>query len=142
LTLEPGGYLARVTNPSAESVVLSYSSDGVLTSLTDPRGNIYSFEYDSLGRLTRYSDPAGGVQTLVRTEIANGYRLTRTSTLGRTTIYQFERLLAGGERRVVTLPTGATAERTINADRSHRTRFADGTVVTLTLGSDPRFGMQ
>src|SRR5207244_1541171 len=87
LSLDANGYLNSITNPAGESVALSYADDGLLATLTDPRSNVYRFSYDPSGRLLQDEDPAGGIQTLARTDLSNGYEVTRTTGLSHTSKY-------------------------------------------------------
>ncbi|MBI3963156.1 MAG: RHS repeat-associated core domain-containing protein [Deinococcus sp.] len=142
LTLDASGYLATITNPAGEVVQLTYTSDGLLTSLTDPRGNVHRFSYDTLGRLLRDEDPAGGITTLARTDTADGSAVTLSTALGRTTTYQVENPPTGGQRLVNALPSGLRTESEEGSDGTRMLRLPDGTVTMLTLGPDPRWGMQ
>ena len=141
-TLDANGYLATISNPANESVQLAYSADGLLETLTDPRGNPSQFQYDSLGRLTRDTDAAGGFQDLARTELENGFEVSSTTALGRTTGHRVERLATGEQRRLTIFPEGTQTETIIGTDQSHALTFADGTTINTTPGPDPRFGMQ
>ncbi|MBI2877240.1 MAG: hypothetical protein HYY20_10190 [Candidatus Tectomicrobia bacterium] len=142
LSLDTNDYLGSITNPAGEATQLSYSNDGLLLTLTDPKGNVYRFSYDGLGRLTRDEDPAGGFKALSRTESDTGYTVAVTTALNRVRTYLVESLPAGGTRQVNTDPSGAQTEVTIGTDGSQTTILPDGTIMTLTEGPDPRFGMQ
>lgn len=142
LSLNDDGYLSTITNPANESLRLTYVGDGLLSGLTDPRGNAYRYTYNDLGRLEKTQDPAGGFCTLKRTETENGYEVVRTTAMGRTTTYSVEHL-STGEKRLVSTPGCACGgtEAVIGADGSRKVTYADGTVATLELGPDPRWGM-
>jgi RHS repeat-associated protein len=142
LTVNAIGYLASITNPNGESVQLGSTADGLLTSMTDPRGNTYSFSYDALGLLVSDADPAGGVQTLSRTDTANGHSVTLTTGLNLNTTYEIERLTTGDQRRVNTFPSGLSTVSIIGTNGSQTTTYPDGTITTVLEGPDPRFGMQ
>lgn len=133
--------LATIANPAGETVRLGYTPDGLLTTLTDPRSNLHTFAYDSLGRLVRDSDAVGGFVSLARTELATGFEVRTTTTLGRATAYRVERLPTGDERRVNTDPAGRVTTSTRKTDGTVTTASPDGTVTSLAEGPDPRFGM-
>jgi RHS repeat-associated protein len=142
LSPDANGYLANLKNPAGEIVRFTYSADGLLISMADPNGNQYRFSHDTVGRLIRDEDPAGGSKGLVRTELPNGFEATLTTALGRTTKYQVEELPTGDKRRVNISPNGLQEERGIGTNGSRTTTLPDGTVQSLILGPDPRFGMQ
>lgn len=142
LSLDTNGYLASVTNPAGEPVQLAYTADGLLTSFTDPRSNTSRMTYDALGRFIRDEDAAGGSWTLARTDSANGFFVTKTSALGRTTTYQLEYFATGGDRAVNTFPDGTQTRVQIGTDGSRALTFADGMTFSVVAGPDPRFGMQ
>lgn len=135
------GYLASVANPSGETYRLSYTESGLLTRFEDPRGNSTTMTYDALGRLVSDTDAAGGSQTLARNELVNGYEAQRTTGLNRRTTHLVEQLLTGGLRRTDTFPDGTTNTRTVESNGVTTTTLADGTVMMLNEGGDPRFQM-
>ncbi|MEO8132496.1 MAG: RHS repeat-associated core domain-containing protein, partial [Betaproteobacteria bacterium] len=141
LGVDSNGFLASITNPATEAIQITYSAAGLLQSFTDPRGKTSQYGYDSLGRLIQATDPAGGVQTLARTELANGYSVARTTALARTTTYKVETLATGDRKRTSTMPGGETTQLLSKADGTNVFTRADGTVITTILGPDPRFGM-
>ncbi len=142
LTMNADGTLASIANPAGEAVVLSYAAGGLLKTLRDPRGNTYHFTYDAGGRLLRDEDPAGGYQALARTQADEVYTVTLTTALGRATSYRVEGLPQGGQQRINTFPDGTATVWRQSSGRQETTRFAGGTTTALTLGPDPRWGMQ
>jgi RHS repeat-associated protein len=141
LTVDANGYLASITDPAGGRHSISYLADGLLTSFTDPRGNRSTMGYDPLGRLARDDDAAGGFQTLSRSEDPSGFTVTRTTALGRSTLYRVEQLPGGTIRRTVTAPSGTVTKRVAGRDGNQTTTNAAGSVTTLSLSPDPRFGM-
>ncbi|MBK8753245.1 MAG: hypothetical protein IPL99_17140 [Candidatus Competibacteraceae bacterium] len=142
LTVDGNGWLARATNPAGEAYAMAYTADGLLTGFTDPLGHTTTMTYDALGRLVKDSDPAGGSQTLARTDLSNGYTVTRATALNRTTTYRVEDLSTGDQRRSVTAPDGATTTTLTQTDGTVKTTAPDGSVTQTLQGPDPRFGMQ
>ena len=138
LTLDGNGYLASIANPALETARFTYTPDGLLTSETDPGGGVHRFSYDELGFLTRDEDPAGGFQTLARVELDDGFEVTKTTALGKTTTFRDERLPTGGQSRVNTFPNGLESPLTIGTDGSEQIRRIDGTMVITQEGADPR----
>jgi len=105
------------------------------------------FAHDALGRLGRDEDPASGFKVLARTEQANGWTVSVTSGLNRTTSYQVENLLTGDKQRTFTDPNGLISRFATSlpsaGNASVRTNTApDGMITTQILTQDPRFGMQ
>jgi RHS repeat-associated protein len=142
LSVDAHGYLISLTNPAGDSIHLTYHGDGLLSSLADPRGNTYRFNYDAFGRLLRDEDPAGGFKALASIEDRNSSTTRLTTALGRTTTYLVERQSTGSMRRVKIDPSGLQSATEIGTDGGRRITHADGTVMSLIAGPDPRFGTQ
>jgi YD repeat-containing protein len=142
LTADANGYLTSLTTPAGEVHHLVHGADGLLTSRLDPRGGEYRFTYEpATGRLTRAEDPAGGSTTLARAESAAGYQVTRTDAPGRVTTYGVERQPGGGQRLVNGLPDGTRIEAVLRPNGTTEVTRPDGTVATVRVGPDPRWGM-
>ena len=142
LGLDAEGYLSSVQNPSGETVRLGYGNGGLLTALTDPRGQVHRYTYDTLGRLVKDEDPAGGWKSLDRLKFSSSYQVDLSTAMGRRTRYFVENLSNGDERHVDTYPDGTAEGLLIGANSSYKQTPADGTVLDMQLGPDPRFGMQ
>ena len=141
LNVNANGWLLSAANPASQAHTMTYSTDGLMQSFTDPRGNIHLFTYDVMGRLTKDEDPIGGSTSLARTAQSTGHTVTVTSALGRTRSFQVERLPTGAVRRTVTARSGATTVTVSNTNGTQAATYPDGSQITATLGSDPRFGM-
>lgn len=142
LNVNDAGFLAMATNPAGESHQFIYNEDGLLFEMRDPRTQLYAFNYDPLGLLTQDADPAGGTQSLARTELSQGYLVTHTTELDRTTLYQVETLPSTNEVWTTTAPDNTQTETTISyRDANVATTYADGTMTSSQDGADPRFGM-
>jgi YD repeat-containing protein len=142
LTVDANGYLKSATDPAGNAFTMTYTSDGLLTQFTDPNGNRASMDYDALGRLKRNTDAGGGFKTLARTDAAQSYTVSLSTALNRTATYQIENQTTGNERRVNTFPAGTQPELLIGTDGSRKTTLADGTILNLLQGPDPRFSME
>ena len=142
LTLDANGYLASITNPAGEAHRIAYTADGLMTQFTDPKGNINRFEYDSVGRLLRDTNAGLGGWIINRTENAAGYTNTMTTAEGRTTAFTVEPLTTGDRKQVNTYPDGTVQTKLFKTNGEETTTRADGTIVTVLQGPDPRFGMQ
>ncbi|MFZ4789729.1 MAG: RHS repeat-associated core domain-containing protein [Candidatus Competibacteraceae bacterium] len=142
LTVNSNGYLASATNPAGEAYQMQYTADGLLTRFTDPRNNATQFAYDALGRLQSDANAAGGSQTLARTELADGYTVTRSTALNRSTAYSVEDLSTGDRQRKVVTPDGLQTQTLLGTNGSAKVTAPDGTVTDTLDGPDPRFGMQ
>jgi RHS repeat-associated protein len=142
LSVDANGYLHTISDPAGDIFTMIYASDGLLTGFTDPNNNSSSMKYDPLGRLALDTDPAGGFTTLTRTEADRSYTASLTTALNRTTLYQVETQTTGNERSVTTFDDGTQTKLLTGTDGSQNTTWADGTVVNLLQGPDPRFSMQ
>jgi len=142
LTVDTAGDLTSIANPAGHSYGMAYSAGELLTTFTDPRGNSSHVTYDALGRLSRDENAAGGSVDLSRTESGDAYEVTLTSGEGQATSYRVETLATDDSRRFNTFPDGTTREMLIATNGSRTTVHRDGTVVVLTKGPDPRFGME
>ena len=142
LRLNSDGYLSSLTNAAGDTTRLAYTANGLLSTLTDPKGNSHRYSYDVLGRLTRDEDPAGGFKTLSITQNRDSSSTTVTSALGRSTTYLVERPPSGGMRRVNIDSSGLQGTTEIGINGTRRIAYADGTVMSVTAGPDPRFGTQ
>lgn len=135
------GYLTTVQDPLGATTTLAYYPGALLRSLTTPRNHVYEFGYDATGRLVSDTDPAGGVQTLTRTELANGWSVRLESVPGRTRDQSVEELTPGRITRTTTLADGTASTQTALAD-GFEAVAPDGTRSRVVQAPDPRFGMQ
>jgi RHS repeat-associated protein len=140
LELDSTGYLARVTDPEGHDTLLAYQ-DGLLTSLTGARGLTSTMHYGADGRLQLDSDAAGGSQTLSRTESSDGWTVTRSTALSRTTTYAATRLPNEHRSTVETAPDGTTSQTATGPDKVSQFVEADGTAITTSEVPDARFGL-
>ncbi len=141
LTLDAGGYLAKVTNPAGEFVELTYHPGGLLAGFRNPRGDMTKFDYDEMGRLIKDEDPDGGFIALARTESERGYEVALTTALKPATLYSVDSLADGSQNRLEKCCCGAETATAFAMARGHELRHPDGTVDTVTLQPDPRWGL-
>jgi hypothetical protein len=138
------GWFTKIIDPEARSHEFDYKpgKPGLMSLMIDPNGGIYSFDFDPKGRLIWDDDPATGFLTLDRTLDPLGYTVTLQTAEGRTRSYQVENLPDGSQQRINTLPSGLQTNRVLRKDGSGTSRTPDGMTTNLSLGPDPRFGMQ
>jgi YD repeat-containing protein len=113
-----------------------------MQTFTDPRGNAHTFHYDGLGRLIRDENPAGGSKQLSRMDRADGYSVSVTTALGRTTLHDMKHLGTGDQVRTLTGPDGTATTRTEYTNGTESAAWPNGTTNFTTFGPDPQFGMQ
>ena len=142
LTTDANGYLSSIADPAGDMTILSTAADGLLASYTDARGKTSQYNYDNLGRLTRDAGPDGYTKTLARTDTADGWTVTITTGMGRTTSYQVQELPNQTLRRTVTEPDGTRTVFDQANDGTATLTEPDGTIIKTTAGPDPRFGMR
>jgi RHS repeat-associated protein len=148
LSVDGNGYLSQVTDPMGNSTKLTTSALGLLSSFKDANGNLYSFQYDANGFLTNDSDPAGGVINLALTNNANGYSVAETTAQGRvnnnkvafsntasSTTQQFTNIWTNGLQATET-------DTQQNGQLTQSVTVPNGSSYSMTLGPDPRWGMQ
>jgi RHS repeat-associated protein len=144
LAVDTDGYLSRIENPAGETVQMTYNVGnvkGLLATLTRPIGQ-HRYTIDPLAGLVRDEAPSGGATYLVRSDIADNHssvKVTRAS--GQETTYEVEELPTGETVRRIDR-SGVRTESVIRPDGSRRQTYADGSVMNLVKGPDPRFGMQ
>jgi len=140
LSVSADGFVTRVTNPAGEAVGLGYD-DGLLTALKNPRGDESSYRYDPLGRLVSAADPIGATKTLDRVGSNRDYTVALTDALGRATTHRVEHS-SGVTLLSTTSPATGPTQFVVGKDGIETSTLADGTIVRVVLGPDPRWGMQ
>ncbi|MDQ2983186.1 MAG: hypothetical protein M3R70_04580 [Actinomycetota bacterium] len=140
LGLGSDGLLASVANPAGNTTRLTYAA-GLLATATEPEGGVHRYAYDSFGRLVRDQNADGEVQTLTRADLPGGVSVRVQTGLGRQTQFTFEQLPTGDFRRTSKTPSGAVTTTLAGESGRITTMDPDGTVSTLTLAGDPRWGM-
>jgi RHS repeat-associated protein len=142
LQVDANGYVNQIRNPANETFAMTYTSDGLMRTFTAPGNRLSQYQYDPAGRLVQADDPAGGRQTIVRTDVAAGHEVLRTTILGRATKHAVDNP-PSGEQKLTTVEPDATQTVTeLFEDGRQRTTTADGTLATIVKSADPRFGMQ
>lgn len=143
LSLDVNGFVKILTNPADEKVQIDSSPGGLIEKWTDPRGRISSYEYDSQGLLFRQSDNAGFEQSFVRTPLADGFSVSRTTGMGRTSRYDVQFSPTQVQSNTNTLPDGSQSQAQIQqSSGTSQATGVTGMVSQLIEGADPRFGMQ
>jgi RHS repeat-associated protein len=148
LAMDANGFLSAATNPANETTSLSNSAGGLLLAITGLRGETYRVAYDNLGRATTVVDPLGGGWSGLTSDKGvlpdSSYEVdvNWTNSLGDTLSRQML-LQPDGDTSVAAgfdgYPTG-TATTRLSGDSS--SSLADGSVLYLGVGADPRFGNQ
>ncbi|MBX7144588.1 MAG: hypothetical protein K1X79_09075 [Oligoflexia bacterium] len=142
LETDATGFLSKIKNSLNEEYNFTYSSSGLMSSMRNPRGMLHTFSYSVDGRLIQDYDPAGGSQTLARSDLANGFSVSRTTGLNRSTQYNLTNLTTGIIQRDVTRADGTIIHSTTGTDELYTTTDSAGMTSTMQKGPDPRFGMQ
>jgi RHS repeat-associated protein len=142
LATGPDGYLQTVTDPAAEAVSFTYAAGGLLATQTDPRGLRSTYQYSSDGRLVLDKDAAGGFKSFQRAAGPGFESVTMTTGAGDSSQFGLQYPAGGGRLRLFTGPEGSTVRSAIAPNGQETETWPDGSVVTTTLGPDPRFGLQ
>jgi RHS repeat-associated protein len=148
MNLDGNGYAQSIVNPHSETYSFTYQN-GLMQTLIDPNGQPstkHVFTFDGVGNLLSDTDATGATKTLALTTIPTGRTVNVTSGAGVSTLHTVTNAVSTGglpttDRRIVQMPSGATAtyDRTIGEVRT--LTAADGTVTTSSMMPDPRFGM-
>jgi len=142
LATGPDGYLQTVTDPAAEARGFTYAPGGLLATQTDARGFKSSYQYSTDGRLVLDVDAAGGFKNSQRVAGPGFNSVTMTTGAGDNYQYGMQYPTGGGRLRLFTSADGLTVRSQIAANGQQTLTWPDGSVVTTTLGADPRFGLQ
>ena len=143
LGLDGNGYLNSVTDPLGAVHTMAYTADGLMTSFTDPKGSASTFTWDADGRLLTDTNAMGGGWTLSRTGDAYDNTVTATTAEGRARTYRTRTLPTGEISRTNVDSAGNISQSSRDYDAGSRSSTSpDGTISTIQMGPDPRFGMQ
>lgn len=153
---QDGDTLEEIVRPDLRRYVFTYGEGGLLATMRDPKleeegGNDYVFQYEN-GRLTSDTDPLGGEQTLTHEYTPGGWKVTRSTPLGRATTFE-QQLDAQSYKRVVTNPDGTKAVTEGRRDLKQvflapngksydeRIQFADGSTAYYLVNPAPVWGL-
>jgi RHS repeat-associated protein len=142
LTLDQNGYIASIADPDGNTHQFTYSPDGLMKTLIDPNQKSHTFEYDDVGRLKKDTNPAGGFFAFSSTGAPDDHLVTKTSAEGKSTSYHVQAAFDGSSSKEVTDSAGLITVSTKDPSGKSTISRPDGTVRTVELGPDPRYGMQ
>lgn len=140
LGLGANGYLSTVTDSAAQTWRMEYTPSGLMSAFVDRNGNRSEYAFESDGRLKRDLDAVGGGWRLGSVTEADSNSVTMTSGEGRVSLFGVDYLPSGVRRQARTDADGAVTVSDF-ADTVQTTTTPDGTVVVITEGPDPRFGL-
>jgi RHS repeat-associated protein len=152
LSLDSNGYATAITDPAGETTQCAYSN-GLMTSFQTGAGYLHQFTYDGMGNLLTDQDPTGATESLTQTMTSGGntpgmsYVAGRnwiagfTSGAGHATTHGVTTSATGLITQTATSPSGATSSYSRSATDARTQTLSDGTVSTITMEPDPRFGM-
>jgi len=142
------GYLATLDHPGARRHELTYYEGGLLQTFQNPNGQVSTFTYDDLGRVTGEEMPGGCSWTLTRTGGPSAgdpkapVQVSVRSAEGRTHGYTVGSDDAGTESRIDHSAAGLPTTSSKSQAGVETQVTPDGMMSTVTLGPDPRGGMQ
>jgi len=157
LSYDSEGRLSRVDRSTTEAHSFTYfAGNQFLKTFTEPGGDVVSgethtFNFDVLGRLVRDDQPSsvGGSTSLARTVLADGWRMTLTSALGHSKVFEDRRFelknegVEGGSHfRKLIAPDGTETRIVVHPSGTKETLLPSGTRILEEQIPDPRFGMQ
>ncbi|MBI1748533.1 MAG: RHS repeat protein [Acidobacteria bacterium] len=141
---DQNGRLARISDPNANSIVLTRDSGGKIVRITEPAGRSFSLDYDSSNRITSITDPAGRKVTYAYT----GGSLVRVTRPIGEFIFTYDaqgRMITLADGRGITLmntydsQNRATLQTFIGNIRRTYAYSAGSTQVTDALGNRTAF---
>lgn len=140
LFFDADGYLERVVDPLGEAIGMTYAAGGLLQSFADPLRGTSTFTYDGAGRLLTDVSPGGGEQRLARSAVAGGYRIERTTSLGRNTSYEVAVDALGRMTRRIGDEAGHTTTISVEPTGRSTTTLPDGSSRETTTTTDGQLG--
>ncbi|MCB0421822.1 MAG: PKD domain-containing protein [Bdellovibrionales bacterium] len=142
--LNPDGWMQSVSNPLGETYNMDYwGTDGLLKEFRRPKGGYSKFTYDIYGKLTRDENSEGEFITLADTSIPEEDRIFRMLTTlpgGQQTSYSYEQNTSSQGQLSITSVDGTNSVGEA-ASTKRKIISKTGTVTSLELAPDPRFGM-
>jgi RHS repeat-associated protein len=142
LTADINGNVTQIHDALGDTK-LTPQADGHLDKLIDRNGNNFLFTFTN-GLLTADQSPLSATpQTLLRSDITDGFRVTHTTPLGRLTTYDSTKDLFGQRTSVVTLPNLTKRTRLEKKDGGSVSTAPDLTLTTQAASSpDPLWGFR
>lgn len=138
LTIEDD-QLKTIEAPGGLLHTFTYTENGLLKEYRNPRRFASTYLYDGSGRLEKASDAGTGSKTLTHERIDRTDKVTVTTASSQRTLYELTKIDETARIRKFTSP--ADRITTINDTAPSKTiTAADGSVLALTYGSDPRPG--
>jgi len=144
LTLDGEGYASVITSPGGDEHGLTHDTTGLLTRVDWPSGRTSTATFDSTsGRLLPDDSRSGRAQSMTRDEdpAAASTTVTRTDARTGTHVYASSIGEEGAVSRTVDSACCGVNVRTFLPYGTVELQRADGTLVTIERGPDPRFGM-
>ncbi|MFO0613184.1 MAG: RHS repeat-associated core domain-containing protein [Polyangiaceae bacterium] len=134
------GFLSSATEPTGATWQVAYDH-GLVTSFTNPNSHTSVLSYDVDGRLLSDADPGGGSKSFVRTDLEDGWLVTKSTAMGRTTLYKSTFDADGTSHSEITLFD--TLVSTTSEDPTRRMFSTSPTGMTEGWqdAPDPRFGL-
>ncbi len=140
LSIDANGYLTQATEPTGATWHVGYA-DGLVTSFTNPNGHASSLSYDANGRLLSDADPGGGSKSFVRSDLEDGWLVTKSTAMGRTTSYKTTFDADGTSHSEITYPNTLVATSAEDATRRRFSTLPNGMTEGWEESPDPRFGL-
>ena len=140
--LDSGAHFSSIADALGNAYQFMYSGDGLLKQTTTPRGGLYTYTYEAgTGRLHQDVDPVLGGTTLTNASAGNsGNVVTSTTAMGLVSTYSLLETSSGSEVQTVVGPD-TLSTTTVRTPAAVSTTSPDGTLASVFLSIDPRFGM-
>ena len=138
LSLDGNGFLSDVTYPDGSARSATYNDYGLMQAWRDGESGESNYEYDSVGRLVRAESSDGSWKTLTRTRTG----VVMESSTGRTVAYDTDPAVLNQSSTTVTNTAGLVWQSQSSWGTADNLVEPNGTVRSMVLGSDPRFGLQ
>ncbi len=143
MALDDGGWLAGVTNPKKEAIVITMGPQGLMTAFQKPRGQTNHYYYDTAGYLQKDEGPLGKFIAFSRAFSSATGRQTvvATTALGKVTHYESYPKADGKDTTLKS--TSGSAFNDYYVPKSvvaHSDSYGDSS--QKALADDPRFGWE
>lgn len=142
LVTDTSHHLISLIDQNQDSTNFVYSNGGLLLENIDPKRNIKKYFYDIDGRFVREEYPNGGYTEISRSDIPDGFELTKTTAENNLMTYRYETFPDESIMYTSQDAAGLITKRIYATDGSLTTITPSGIISTQISKPDPQWGME